>query len=79
MKTKLFFAAFAALALMSCNEAQVELPVTDEMLELEINVPVAQTRLTGTPSAEDGVLNLQVFVFDHATGGLEAYGSQDQG
>lgn len=77
MRTKLFFAAFAALALASCNEASVEAPVTDEMVELEVNVPVAQTRLTGTPAAEDAVSNLQVFVFDHATGGLEAYGNQD--
>jgi hypothetical protein len=32
MRTKLFFAAFAALALASCNEAPVEAPVTDEMV-----------------------------------------------
>ena len=53
MRTKLFFAAFAALALASCNEAPMEAPVTDEMVELEVNVPVVQTRLTGTPAAED--------------------------
>lgn len=76
MKTKLFFAAFAAVALASCNDAQVEAPVVEEMLEIEVNVPVAQTRLTGTPSAEDAVSDLQVFVFDHETGGLEAYGSK---
>ena len=77
MRTKLFFAALAALALASCNEAPLEAPVTYEMLELEVNVPVLQTRLTGAPSAEDAVSNLQIFVFDDASGTLEAYGNQN--
>lgn len=77
MRTKLFFAAFAALALASCNEMPDSAPVANEMVELEIKVPVAQTRTAGTPSAEDAVSNLQIFVFDHATGSLEAYGNQD--
>lgn len=77
MKTKLIFAAFAALALASCNEAPVEAPLTDEMVELEVSVPIVQTRLAGTPTGEDAVGNLQIFVFDQESGELEAYGSQN--
>ena len=77
MKTKSFFAAFAAVALASCSQVQVETPETDGLVELNVNVPEVKTRLTGTPSSEDAVSNLQIFVFDDATGALEAYGNQN--
>lgn len=77
MKTKSFFAALAAVALASCNQMQVETPETDGLVELNVNVPEVKTRLTGTPASEDAVSNLQIFVFDEASGTLEAYGSQN--
>ena len=77
MKTKSFFAAFAAVALASCSQVQVETPETEGLVELNVNVPEAKTRLTGTPSSEDAVSNLQIFVFNEATGALETYGNQN--
>ncbi|MBR5300427.1 MAG: hypothetical protein IKU36_09290 [Bacteroidales bacterium] len=77
MRTDLLFAAFAALALASCNEMPYSAPVAEGMVELNVEVPVASTRVTGTPAAEDAVANLQVFVFDQSSGVLEAYGNQN--
>lgn len=77
MKKKLYFAAFAALALVSCNEKMVEPTVGEEFVEFEVSVPDAATKLTGAPAGEVSISNLQVFVFEKTTGELEAYGSQN--
>lgn len=72
MKRKLYFAAFAAVALASCNETLPINPGLDDgKVELEVNLPVALTRVPGE-SDDDDVNTLQVFVFD-PSGKLEAY------
>lgn len=80
MKKRFYLAAFAAMALASCNERNVYIPeksVKDEMVELEVNVPLSQTRIAGTASDADEkkVNTLQVFVFNES-GALEAYGNE---
>lgn len=77
MKKKLYFAAIAALALVSCNEKMVEPTVNEDLVEFEVSVPDAATKLTGAPAGEVSISNLQVFVFEKTTGELEAYGSQN--
>lgn len=77
MRTNLLFAAFAALALVSCHEMPYSAPVAEGMLELNVEVPVASTRVTGSAGTDDAVTNLQVFVFDHSSGVLEAYRNQN--
>lgn len=77
MRKKLFFATVVAMALVSCNEKSADVLPADGMVELEVNVPVLKTRLTGTPASEAAVTNLQVFVFDKTSGTIEAYGNQN--
>lgn len=74
MKKKLFFAAFAALSMVGCNEMEVE-PVQNEseLVELTVNLPDLQTKITGT-SQEDKINDVRVFVFD-ANGMLESTGN----
>lgn len=80
MKKRFYLAAFAAMALMSCNEKNVEvqqIPVEEGTVELEVNVPMPLTRIAGTAqdSDEKKVNDLQVFVFN-SSGVLEAYGNE---
>ena len=78
MRKCIYLAALAAMTLVSCNEKTIDLPQSaDGMAELEVSVPVAKTKVSGTPSGEDKVSNLQIFVFDKQSGALEAYGSAD--
>lgn len=65
MFKKMFFAAMAALAVMSCNEKDVDMPqVQDgEKIQLTVNLPQAATKVTGTPT-DASVNNVQIFVFD---------------
>ena len=73
MKRKLYFAAFAAVALAACNETLPTMADLEEgKLELEVNLPVALTKVTGE-AEDDDVNSLQVFVFG-TSGDLEAYG-----
>lgn len=67
------------MALMSCNEKNVEiqdLPSSAETVELTVNLPDMQTRIAGVASGDDNVDNLQVFVFNDM-GVLEAYESEN--
>ena len=80
MKKRFYLAAFAAMALVSCSEKNVEvqqIPVEDEVVELEVNVPIPLTRIAGVAqeSDEKKVNDLQVFVFN-SSGVLEAYGNE---
>ena len=79
MKKRFYLAAFAAMALMSCNEKTVnvqEMPEQAGTVELKVKVPAASTRLTGKAADEDKISNLQVFVFNESDA-LEAYGNED--
>ena len=79
MKKRFYLAAFAAMALMSCNEKTVnvqEMPEQAGTVELKVKVPAASTRLTGEAADEDKISNLQVFVFNESDA-LEAYGNED--
>lgn len=76
MKKRFYLAAFAAMALVSCNEKNADLPqvpVENETVVLEVNVPAVMTRVKGSATGEDNVADLQVFVFNDS-GVLEAYG-----
>ena len=76
MKKRFYLAAFAAMALVSCNEKNADLPqvpVENETVVLEVNVPAVMTRVEGSATGEDNVADLQVFVFNDS-GVLEAYG-----
>lgn len=76
MKKRFYLAAFAAMALVSCNERNADLPqvpVENETVVLEVNVPAVMTRVKGSATGEDNVADLQVFVFNDS-GVLEAYG-----
>lgn len=73
MKRTLILAAFAASAFAACNEPLPSLSETDgDAVELEVNLPVALTKVAGE-SVDDDITTLQVFVFDDL-GNLEAYG-----
>lgn len=73
MKKRIYLAALAALALASCTEKNVDQTVKGEMVELEVKVPILETKLIGTAPHESTITSLQVFVFDKASGELEAY------
>lgn len=76
MKKRFYFAAFvAAMALVSCTERNADPVVSDGMVELQVNVPCLETKVSGTPQNEDKISDLQVFVFDKESGILEAYGN----
>ena len=65
MLKKLFFAALAALALVGCNEKNVEVSEMKpgEKIQLTVNLPDGVTKVTGAP-ADAQVNDLQIFVFD---------------
>lgn len=76
MKKRFYFAALvAAIALASCTERNADLVESDEMMELFVNVPCLETKVSGNPQDEGKVSDLQVFVFDKETGILESYGN----
>jgi hypothetical protein len=65
MFKKTLSAAFAALAIIGCNEKNFELPEENsgEKVQLTVKLPEGVTKVTGNPI--DGKVNdLQVFVFD---------------
>ena len=65
MLKKLFFAALAALALVGCNEKNVEVSEMKpgEKIQLTVNLPDGVTKVTGAP-ADAQINDLQIFVFD---------------
>lgn len=65
MFKKMFFAVFAAVAVIGCNEKDVEMQdmQSGEKIQLTVNLPQAATKVTGTP-ADDKVNDVQIFVFD---------------
>lgn len=65
MIKKLFFAAFAALAFVGCNEDRVEpfIDQTGEKVQLTVTIPSNETKVTGYPS-DTQINSIQVFVFD---------------
>lgn len=76
MKKRFYFAALvAAIALASCTEKNAGLVEPGEMMELFVNVPCLETKVSGSPQDEGRVSDLQVFVFDKETGILESYGN----
>lgn len=84
MKTKIALAAFAACALIGCNEKSADLPHKEyaaegEDVTLTVNIPMARSKAVGIASGEDAVNNVQIFVFDSASGYMEAYSSDDSG
>ena len=65
MLKKTISAVFAAMAVIGCNEKNLEVPetTTREKVQLTVRIPEEVTKVTGTSS--DGKVNdLQVFVFD---------------
>lgn len=65
MLKKMFIAAFAALAILGCNEKDVEMADVrgDEKIQLTVTLPGVVTKVTGAPS-DDQVNDVQIFVFD---------------
>ena len=65
MLKKMIFAAMAAVAVIGCNEKDVEMPDVQngEKIQLTVNLPQAATKVTGAPT-DDKVNNVQIFVFD---------------
>ena len=65
MFKKMIFAAMAAVAVIGCNEKDVEMPDVQngEKIQLTVNLPQAATKVTGAPT-DDKVNNVQIFVFD---------------
>lgn len=65
MFKKMIFAAFAAVAVISCNEKDVEISHAQagEKIQLTVNLPQAVTKVTGNPS-DAQVSDVQIFVFD---------------
>jgi hypothetical protein len=65
MFKKMIFAVFAAVAVIGCNEKDVEMQdmQSGEKIQLTVNLPQAATKVTGTP-ADDKVNDVQIFVFD---------------
>ena len=61
----MFFAVLAAVAVIGCNEKDVEMPdiQTGEKIQLTVNLPQAATKVTGDPT-DDEVNDVQIFVFD---------------
>lgn len=68
MIRKIYFAAFAAVAVMSCNEKNADLPHVEEDAELvtfSVSVPGLETKSTGGSADDEKKINsLQVFVFN---------------
>ena len=65
MFQRMFYAAFAALALVGCNEKNikpVEVPSGDKV-QLTVNLPENLTKLTGVPT-DSKINDVQIFVFD---------------
>ena len=65
MVKKLFCAAMAAVALVGCNEKDVELAdvQSGEKVQLTVTLPFGVTKVTGTPEDEQ-VNDIQIYVFD---------------
>ena len=65
MLKKMFFAAFAAVALTGCNEKNdnVYEKLDQEKIRLTVNLPQVATKVTGVP-ADAQVNDVQIFVFD---------------
>lgn len=65
MVKKMLVAAFAALALVGCNEKDVEIIDVrgGEKIQLTVTLPGVATKVTGTP-ADAQVNDVQIFVFD---------------
>ena len=65
MFQRMFYAAFAAIALVGCNEKNikpVEVPSGDKV-QLTVNLPENLTKLTGVPT-DSKINDVQIFVFD---------------
>lgn len=75
MKKRFYFAALvAAMALASCTERNADIVESGEMVELMVNVPCLETKVSGNPQDEGKVSDLQIFVFNKDSGILESYG-----
>lgn len=82
MIRKICFAAFAAVAVVSCSEKNADLPHVEENAELvtfSVSVPGIDTRSTGGSADDEKAINrLQVFVFNQH-GVYEASSVADKG
>jgi hypothetical protein len=69
MIRKKCFAAFAAIAVLSCSEKNADLPCAEEnagLVTFSVSVPVLDTKSTGSSADGERTINsLQVFVFNH--------------
>lgn len=73
MKFRFVIAAVAAAALSGCSEKNSDSPVlADGNVELTLSVPCTATKVSGVPSSEDAIKDLQVLVFN-SKGMLETY------
>lgn len=65
MFKKMFFAVLAAVAVIGCNEKDVEMPEqqSGEKIQLTVNLPQSATKVTGDPMDYE-VNDVQIFVFD---------------
>lgn len=64
----MIFAVLAAVAVIGCNEKDVEMQEMQDMqsgekIQLTVNLPQTATKVTGTPT-DDKVNDIQIFVFD---------------
>ena len=61
----MIFAVLAAVAVIGCNEKDVEMQdmQSGEKIQLTVNLPQTATKVTGTPT-DDKVNDIQIFVFD---------------
>lgn len=73
MKFRFVIAVVAAAALSGCSEKNSDSPVlADGNVELTLSVPCTATKVSGVPSSEDAIKDLQVLVFN-SKGMLETY------
>ncbi len=73
MKFRFMIAAVVAAALSGCSEKNSDSPVlADGNVELTLSVPCTATKVSGVPSSEDAIKDLQVLVFN-SKGMLETY------
>ncbi len=73
MKFRFVIAAVTVAALSGCSEKKSDAPIlADGNVELFLSVPGTATKVSGVPSSEDAIKDLQVLVFN-SKGMLETY------